>query len=926
MCAHSDYDFVGGYDYRKGAGILHVADHHVSPGKKQWTWGCGDFGKAWDRSLTDEDGPYIELTCGVFTDNQPDFTWLKPFEEKTFTQYFMPYKSVGQVKNATVDAALNMEIQDAGEGLKDVHVIVYATAPHQKARVTLYVNESSGCSADSAADRFAAEEQTVLSPENIFEKTFRVKASDASQIRVSVTADRKTLVEYQPQREEIPEMAKPAQAAKKPEEILTTEELYLTAQHLEQYRHATLLPDPYYLEALKRDPLDMRCNNAYGLLLMRRGSFGQAREHFLASIRRATCMTPNPYTSEAMYNLGVCLLYLGQDGEAYDRFYKAAWSNEQQEMSFYYLACISAKRGEFGAALDFVEKGLIKNAHNVKALGLKAALLRVLGRTEEAREQIRKNLEVDPFDYVSRYIELQICRETGRCAADEGGAAEEAPVGEETVDKESAEAPEEKLKEELQALMRSFSGNYLAAARDFMEAGFYEEAIGILSLFEGSFPLADYYRGRIFRLMAERECAEYFAVHGQEVFKNGGRESGDGENRADRRDVFLGKALECFRRAEKDASDYCFPNKLEDIAVLEDAMRMLPEECAKASYYLGCLFYDKLQYGRARQLWEKSESLCGNFPTVHRNLALAYYNKFDRKTDAKNEMEKAFALDHSDARIFLELDQLDRKLGMDLEKRLERMRSYPGLVKRRDDLLLEYITLLNSLGHYEEALNEIMNHTFRPWEGGEGKVSTQYKNALIQMALRDKKAGDFRNAEEKLKRALLYPENLGEGRLEGTKDNHIWFLLGCVQEKLGKTPEAKDSFEKAQLGVDEPAGAMYYYDQPADMILFKGFAKQKSGRRREACACFNKLMDYGQRHLRDQIGYDYFAVSMPDFLIFEQNLTQKNTAHCWYLMGLSKLGFDDREGAEHCFNKALDYEYDHQNCLLYLEMIREGLI
>ena len=30
---------------------------------------------------------------GVYTDNQPDFTWLKPMEEKTFTQYFMPYKA-----------------------------------------------------------------------------------------------------------------------------------------------------------------------------------------------------------------------------------------------------------------------------------------------------------------------------------------------------------------------------------------------------------------------------------------------------------------------------------------------------------------------------------------------------------------------------------------------------------------------------------------------------------------------------------------------------------------------------------------------------------------------------------------------------------------------------------------------------------------
>ena len=99
MAAHSDYDFIGNFDEKVDAGLLHVADHHISPGKKQWTWGNSDFGQAWDRNLTETDGPYIELMTGVYADNQPDFTWLKPYEEKTFTQYFMPYKHVGRVKN-----------------------------------------------------------------------------------------------------------------------------------------------------------------------------------------------------------------------------------------------------------------------------------------------------------------------------------------------------------------------------------------------------------------------------------------------------------------------------------------------------------------------------------------------------------------------------------------------------------------------------------------------------------------------------------------------------------------------------------------------------------------------------------------------------------------------------------------------------------
>ena len=69
-----------------------------SPGKNNGPGGNGDFGQAWDRNLTDADGPYIELMTGVYTDNQPDFSWLQPYEEKTFTQYFIPYRELGVEK------------------------------------------------------------------------------------------------------------------------------------------------------------------------------------------------------------------------------------------------------------------------------------------------------------------------------------------------------------------------------------------------------------------------------------------------------------------------------------------------------------------------------------------------------------------------------------------------------------------------------------------------------------------------------------------------------------------------------------------------------------------------------------------------------------------------------------------------------------
>ena len=110
MVTESKYDFFGGYDHARKAGLVHTSNHHVAPGKKLWTWGNAEFGYAWDRNLTDEDGPYVELMAGAYTDNQPDFSWLQPYETRTFSQYWYPIQEIGPAKNANKEAAVNLEL------------------------------------------------------------------------------------------------------------------------------------------------------------------------------------------------------------------------------------------------------------------------------------------------------------------------------------------------------------------------------------------------------------------------------------------------------------------------------------------------------------------------------------------------------------------------------------------------------------------------------------------------------------------------------------------------------------------------------------------------------------------------------------------------------------------------------------------------
>ena len=379
-------------------------------------------------------------------------------------------------------------------------------------------------------------------------------------------------------------------------------------------------------------------------------------------------------------------------------------------------------------------------------------------------------------------------------------------------------------------------------------------------------------------------------------------------------------ALDYLKAAAAAAPDYCFPNRLEDIPVLQLAQELNPGD-AKAHYYLGNLWYDKKQSALALECWERARAIDDTFPTVHRNLALAYYNKRHDPVKARAALEKAFALNPGDARIFLELDQLYKKTGAAPQFRMERLEKYRDLVELRDDLYLECVTLHNQLGDYEKAKALIAGRRFHPWEGGEGKVSAQYVYCRVELAKRFIGGGELQKAVDELLQAGQYPANLGEGKLYGTQENHINYYLGCAYRELGSPEKAREFWEKAAVGLAEPASAMFYNDQPADMLFYQGLALVKLGRPENARSRFNKLVAYGEQHLFDQVSIDYFAVSLPDFLIFDDDLTKRNEIHCHYLLGLGYLGLGRREQSGHELRRVLELDPNHLGALTHLKMV-----
>ncbi|MGC9348211.1 MAG: DUF5107 domain-containing protein [Anaerolineae bacterium] len=845
------YDYFGGYDHRADAGVIHVANRHIAPGKKMFTWGAGEFGKGWEANLTDTDGPYIELMAGVYTDNQPDFSWLQPYETKTFSQFWYPVQEIGPAKNANRRVAVNLEVPD-GEPMQ-AKVGVAVTEAFQGATVTL-----------RAGDEMLLDRQVDLAPGAPLVTEVALPDSVGETdllLRVLDGADDE-LIRYAPQVIEEPPLPEAKTPPPPPETFDTIEELYLTGLHLEQYRHPTIDPEPYWEATLAKDPMDVRCNNAMGLVNFRRGKFETAADYFQTAIDKLTRRNPNPRDGEPYYNLGAALKYQGDLDDAYDAYYKAIWSYAWQAAGYYALAQIDIRRRDFERALEHLERSLRTNTMNTKARNLKAAVLRHLGRLDEAAPATCETVELDPLDMWSRNEAVLVSRAQDKEVVAESQLAELMDF---------MEVPHRLSK--IQA--------YLDLAFDYFDAGLWKEAEDVLTRLvppqdedQPVFPTVLYALGYIaYQLGREAE----------------------------------GKAH--YRRASAQPVDYCFPERLDEMLVLEHAQSVSPDD-AKVAYYLGNLYYDKKRYDEAIANWERAVELAPDFAIPWRNLGIAYYNVRDKPEKAIAAYEKAFELAPEDGRVLSELDQLRQRTGVSPEERLALLEEHMDLVRDRDDLSVAIATLYNETQQPQKALDYALSRRFHPWEGGTGLISRQYVKAHLRLGQAALDAGDAQTALSHFETAqATYPENLGERKNLRWPDAGVQYYTGLARQKLGDEEGARASFERVLEASRGPVSETAYY---------QALALKAMGEEAAAIEKLETMLDKAKERLAEQAEQG-FATSVPEFVFAEEDLETRRRIHLNYLIGLALKGLGRTEKAKTALEKVLDMAPNHGDARIELQ-------
>lgn len=771
----SEMSFLAGYDYGKDAGTVHVANRHVVPGKKFFLWGNNANGEMWNKILSDNDGHYLELMVGGYSDNQPDYSWINPGEIREFSQIWYPVKGIKGVKNATDDAAVNFEPTEGN----NYRVGYCATTLYENARVIVKYK-----------DRLLMDKRIDIDPDKYFLDQVSVPdLSDASALYTALyDAEGNLLVDYRPvvlDEKPLPKVIDGTQPVK---EYKTNEELYLAGLRVDQFNNARLDYMDFYNEALLRDSMDARVNIEVGKHYIRQGKWEKAALH----LNRAQARLSHDYTTvkntEALYYLGYLYQMTGNTAKAIDAYWAATWTPDFKHRSFYELAVLAVKDKDYKQAMDMITQSLHVGDRDLQALTLKAYILRMQGKKEEAQETIRYIQGIDPLDYWSA-AEASLATSQGASFLNTGTNHNSKGII------------------AVQELLEVVS--------NYMTIGATEDALtllnGAIALGEpyASYPLLYYYKA--YNLLKQNNQTE---------------------------------AVACLDKAGSLSPLNNYPFRIEEINLFETLLKESPDN-SYLHYHLGNLLYYLGQKDTGLSHWIRSTELDPSFAIACRNVGFGYgcLNELDK---SMKYYDMAIKANPNDPLLLTESDKIYEQANQPANVRLKRLESYLKTVMKHDDAVMRLLTLYNASGQYDKAIKILDNRHFHLWEGG-GQVHDIYVDSHMLKGMKLLKGKRYKDAIREFELANQYPVNLEVAPSpRGGYEAKVYYLSGVAYEAMNQADKAKECFEKsANTGFRNRLTDLNYYK-------VKSLRKLNKNEEADATlADMRKSLEHMQKNLMD---------------------------------------------------------------------------
>jgi len=295
-----------------------------------------------------------------------------------------------------------------------------------------------------------------------------------------------------------------------------------------------------------------------------------------------------------------------------------------------------------------------------------------------------------------------------------------------------------------------------------------------------------------------------------------------------------GQAEDYAAKAASASPEKVFPHRLEDARVLHEAVAQNPLD-AHAQYFLGNLLFAHGRYEEASRAWFQALGGGFDYAVLARNLGLYAWRVKKDLTAAAGFYEKAIQLAPNDYRLYVDLDEIYTQSG-DSARRVKLMAQAPAAVLDRDTVRVRRALLLLQQKQYDQALEVLMNHTFKPWEGGE-VVRQVYVAANLEKGRASLSAGRSREAEETFRRATQYPVNLGVGKPNVPHDEQALYWLGEALAAAGNAEAARAAWQEAAAG-ERKRGVSR---------VFQAAAIRRLGQEAEAEKILDELVKLGEK-------------------------------------------------------------------------------
>ncbi len=763
--------WIAGYDHKQNKGTAHVSNRHITVGKKFFLWGNFPEAHVWDTVLTDNDGPYLELMVGCWSDNQPDYSWIDPYETRMVKQFWFPVKGIGGVKNVTIDGAVNVErLEKKDEMLVGFH----STRVLKGCTVAVRCGE----------ETIFTEKNVAIDPNTPWCKTVKVRADAKDQLFTATLADAsgKVFLAYTPVPEDPNDPLPPKVAnPKEPKDYTSAEEAYLTGLRLDQFHNGLIDPVPYYERALELDPGYSAANVALATRLAKNAEYDRAEKLLRAATARVTRNYTRAKDAEPEYMLAVVLEEQGllaidpavraaKLKEAEDLYWRVTWRATLARPAYAALARLACLKGDYAEALARVDDALDRGEKEAKLHVLKAYILRNLKNLTQCSKELRLAAAIDPLDSWG-VAERAFLEDDGLEAALNAG--------------ENRGLKAQQLLETVSDYWSVGAWREVAVLCDQANAFAQKEAPFKT---EGALPLKE-----TLAACASYKCAlfDYFGGVALEMMGH-----------AD-------LAKKRYANAAAQSTDYCFPNRHEEYAVLRRAAALCPE-LANTWYYLGNVEWNYDQKDAALASWRKALALKPDHAMALRNMGFGlahpgtYFTNTGIPTGVPSEEAygyyvKAMAADPTNFRALEEMDKLAEKLGKGTAERLATMKKYRATAERYDACILRMAYLFNEAGDYDASLEILTGRRFHVWEGGEGLLAP-FVDALLLRGFGKMAAKDYAGAKADFEQALTYPENLQAGRPgdAGTEPKVRYYLAQCLKaqgDEKGYTAELRNALK-----------------------------------------------------------------------------------------------------------------------------------